>query len=78
MNRYHLLVLKKINWANRDYERNEKLRTKDMPKTLKAVLAKSAIPKKGGVWRFNNLRGKKVNRHNSIRTWGKDIFLTTN
>lgn len=68
-------TLEKINWTDRKYERNARLKEQQMPETLKSIFRNSRFRNDIGKWRYNNLFCSRVNRGNTISTWTEDVFL---
>ena len=71
-------TLTRLNWGSQHYNRNVKLKEKDMPKSLKKAFAESAWKGDIKTWRYNNLRCYQVNKGDSISTWNSDITFVAN
>lgn len=70
-------VLERLNWRNKDYERNVSLGADSQPALLRKVLEASRLTGDRDRWRYNALYCADVNSGDSIATWTEDVFLET-
>ena len=72
-------ALDKINTTSpRRLKKNVDVDMKDLPKSLRDQIAKTADPaiKANAEWKANLVRTRETNKGNAIATWDEDVFFT--
>ncbi len=69
------LILRRIQWSNHDEQRNVKVTTSKLPKSLKELIDKSKLKNSKKSWHYNYLEGEEINKRGEIAQWKSDVFF---